>query len=150
MAVPTCNDIHRTMESALARGLEGVHELPEGVLLAGRDRNGRWGNAGAYYTYCLRCGVWLNFDQARSHMDCKGNWWDAELASAALQWQPQIERMAERVQRGEDPYFGLLDLRCNSDTGSLPALVPGRRQLVRLHCRALGDALEAVVDVPHI
>ncbi|CAK0876322.1 unnamed protein product [Prorocentrum cordatum] len=41
---PSAHDVHQTMSSALAARLEGIHELPDGVLLACRDKRGAWGD----------------------------------------------------------------------------------------------------------
>lgn len=156
MGPPTREGIHRTMESALARKVEGLHALPEGVLLAERDRGGRWGEAGAYYAYCLRCGAWLGLDEARTHDRCRGRYWDNALADAAAEWAPEIEKMSQHIKRGEDPYFGLLDLRAapaapprgGRAVGGLPALAAGRRQLICVRCPELEAPLEVVIDVP--
>lgn len=139
------------MTSALARGVEGLHALPEGVMLADRDRRGSWGKVGAYYAYCIRCGAWLDLEQARVHTECSGWYWDEKLAAAAATWAPDLEAMAAKVKQGEDPYWGLMDLRSAAPQGyehGLPALSAGRRQLVRVQCASLEVPLDVLVDVP--
>lgn len=151
MGPPTCQDVHRAMESAIARGIEGLQNMPEGVMLAARDRTGRWGEAGAYYAYCVRCGRWLSLDDALAHDACEGRWWNGRLVHAAAEWAPKLEEMAANVQRGTDPYFGLLDMRdTETPDGALPALEAGSRQLVRVHAPSLEAPLETVIDVPDL
>lgn len=152
MAPPTYASVHRTMESALASGLEGIHKLPDGIVLADRDRRGRWGESGAYYTYCMRCGAWLRVSDALSHTNCEGHWWDAGLAKAASSWGPELEKMATRVNDGKDPYFGLHDLRSSSPSavGAIPVLLADRRQLVSMASVLLEEPLDMVIDVPDL
>eukprot|EP00928_Gymnodinium_smaydae_P005988 TRINITY_DN12080_c0_g1_i1.p1 TRINITY_DN12080_c0_g1~~TRINITY_DN12080_c0_g1_i1.p1 ORF type:complete len:415 (+),score=79.85 TRINITY_DN12080_c0_g1_i1:111-1247(+) len=148
---PSTDGIHRAMESALARGVEGIHDLPRGVLLADRDRHGRWGEAGAYYAYCVRCGAWLELCSARAHRECDGRYGDGRLERAAAAWDPKIQEMRAKVQRGEDPYYGFLDLRDRgSPDGRPPSLVPGRRQLLRIACPPVAEPLEVMLDVPEM
>mmetsp|Transcript_113854 Transcript_113854/g.276483 ORF Transcript_113854/g.276483 Transcript_113854/m.276483 type:complete len:321 (+) Transcript_113854:3-965(+) len=98
----------------------------------------------------MRCGAWLGFEEALAHGACRGRWWDYALAGAAAQWAPRLERMAAHVEKGEDPYYGLLDLRQAGEAhrGGLPALWAGRRQIVRVPCEALAEPLEVVIDIP--
>jgi len=149
---PSAQEVHLTMTSALAARLEGIHELPDGVLLAHRDKLGRWGPANAYFAYCHRCRSWLDFAAGMRHTECSGEYWDRELADAAWRWWWEVERLSERVRRGEHPYCdGLLDLRgCTAAEGSrLPALREGRRQLLRgPPADGLESRLEVMVDVP--
>lgn len=102
---PSAKDVHATMKSALAARLEGIHELPHFVLLANRDKRGQWGKVNVYYAYCHKCCRWFAFDAARMHSDCSGWNWDSELNTAAWQWWPEIEKMSDRVQRGQHPYY---------------------------------------------
>jgi len=140
------------MTSALAAKIEGIHELPEGVLLAHRDKRGAWGEVNAYYAYCHRCCQWLDFAAARAHTDCTGWHWDYWLAKAAEKWWPEIEKISERVRSGQHPYYdGIHDRRdCAPIDGSdFPALVVGQRQLLRTP-PSVGPCiqLDVLVDIP--
>lgn len=151
---PSAKDVHATMKSALAARLEGIHELPHFVLLANRDKRGQWGKVNVYYAYCHKCCRWFAFDAARMHSDCSGWNWDSELNTAAWQWWPEIEKMSDRVQRGQHPYYeGVHDRRtCDAAVGSVfPALVAGQRQLVRAPlATGLSSQLEVMVDIPSL
>jgi len=148
---PSAKDVHGTMMSAIGATLEGMHELPEGVLLAYRDR-GKCGQASAYYAYCYRCRAWLDFSTALTHTSCSGWHWDKELADVEWKWWWEIQQMRDRVRNGVHPYYdGIQDYR-NHDAApgsAFPALVAGQRQVVRAPiAEGLGSRLDVMVDIP--
>eukprot|EP00931_Biecheleriopsis_adriatica_P066077 TRINITY_DN40495_c0_g1_i1.p1 TRINITY_DN40495_c0_g1~~TRINITY_DN40495_c0_g1_i1.p1 ORF type:complete len:372 (-),score=67.45 TRINITY_DN40495_c0_g1_i1:59-1174(-) len=151
-SAPTVQDYHRTMESALGARLEGIHELQHGIVLANRDKRGTWGRVNAYYAYCHRCRRWFDFEEACSHTECSGQHWDQRIGKAEWQWWPELQKIGDRVQRGEHPYFdGVRDRRkCAARPGSdIAELLLGERQLLLgAPSEGLSAPLEVLVDVP--
>lgn len=148
---PQPQDVHRTTESALAQGLEGLEKLAESVVLAFRDKQGKWGKPGSYWSYCHKCSAWLSMEEALVHSDCNGRWWAEELHEAKKAWANQLAEISERCRRGEDPHHaGILDLRRVAPAAGkkVPMLHPGKRQILTYQCRGVVQSLEVMVDVP--
>lgn len=149
---PTANEAKAAMKSALAGKLEGIDELPKHVLLGCRDKRGSWGKVNAYHAYCFRCGEWLDFDKARGHRDCWGQYWDDELAKTEWQLWWQVSEICERVRKGMHPYWGDVYDRRSHDAvegSAFPAFVSGQRQILRAPAaKGLSSGLEVMVDLP--